>query len=136
MFFVNNNNYQIMGLKKGNTNNPNGRPKGSVNKINESLRATFSNIIENNLETFNNDLLVLQPKDRISMLIKMAEFILPKLRSVESESVLSPEEYQEFLKHKKTQERYNNMTDEEKFSELQRLRKMNDRAFARSLKNG
>ena len=64
---------------EGNT----GRPKGSVNKSSNEIRDTFQNLLNNNLEKIQDDLNELEPKDRIQMLLSLANYILPKLRSTE-----------------------------------------------------
>jgi hypothetical protein len=60
-----------------------GRPKGSVNKTSNEIRDTFQNLLNNNLEKIQDDLNELEPKDRIQMLLSLANYILPKLRSTE-----------------------------------------------------
>ena len=63
--------------------NNSGRPKGSVNKSSNEIRDTFQNLLNNNLEKIQDDLNELEPKDRIQMLLSLANYILPKLRSTE-----------------------------------------------------
>ena len=41
-----------MGLKKGQTNNPAGRPKGAINKANRELRDMIKDFLVENLENF------------------------------------------------------------------------------------
>ena len=41
-----------MGLKKGQTNNPAGRPKGTINKANRELRDMIKDFLAENLENF------------------------------------------------------------------------------------
>lgn len=70
-----------MGLPKGQTNNPNGRPKGSKNKSSAEIREMFSELISNNIEQLQNDLNKLEPKDRIKAMIDFSKFVVPSLRS-------------------------------------------------------
>ena len=69
-----------MGLPKGKTNNPNGRPPGKPNKITAELRTRIKSFLDDNFETVKNDWKKLEPKDRILMYEKMLSFALPKLR--------------------------------------------------------
>ena len=57
-----------MGLKKGQTNNPNGRPKGVPNKVTGDLRKWVDGLLNRNLLEMENDLQKLEPKDRLVIL--------------------------------------------------------------------
>lgn len=72
-----------MGLPKGKTNNPNGRPKGSKNKASENLRKSVLDLLDENWDTIQRDLKKLEPKDRLGFLEKLLPYTLPKLQSVE-----------------------------------------------------
>lgn len=80
-----------MPLKKGQTANPNGRPQGAQNKATGQIRAAFQQLIENNLQQLEADIKALEAKDRISLLIKISEFVLPKLQSMDITSQLELE---------------------------------------------
>ena len=69
---------------EGNT----GRPKGSVGKSNNKIRETFQLLLENNIEKIQEDLNELEPKDRIKLLLNLSNYILPKLRSIDLQSVI------------------------------------------------
>ena len=60
-----------------------GRPKGSVNKSSNEIRETFQLLLENNLEKIQDDLNELEAKDRIKLLLDLASFIIPKMKSVD-----------------------------------------------------
>lgn len=62
-------------------NRPNsgGRIKGTPNKITKDIRESFQNLIENNMELIENDLQLLEPIDRLEIVIKLTEFVIPKL---------------------------------------------------------
>jgi hypothetical protein len=60
-----------------------GRPKGSVNKSSNEIRETFQLLLSNNLEKIQDDLNELEPKDRIKLLLDLASFIIPKMKSVD-----------------------------------------------------
>ena len=67
---------------EGNT----GRPKGSVNKSSNEIRETFQLLLSNNLEKIQDDLNELEAKDRIKLLLDLASFIIPKMKSVDLKS--------------------------------------------------
>ena len=73
---------------KNKTNNPFGRPKGVPNKTTSEMRAVFSDLLNVNLETIQSDLDKLEPKDRLTILLKMSEYVIPRLQSTQMESVV------------------------------------------------
>lgn len=70
-----------MGLKKGQTNNPNGRPAGTPNKINGDLRLKIQSILNDNIDRVQDDLNSLDAKDRLQVLEKLLSYVLPKLQA-------------------------------------------------------
>lgn len=64
-----------------------GRQKGTENKITRDLKEVFKNIIDANLDTLEKDLQQLAPKERIDVIIKMSEFVLPKLQRVANDTI-------------------------------------------------
>jgi len=60
-----------------------GRPKGSVNKSSNEIREAFQLLLSNNLEKIQDDLNELEAKDRIKLLLDLASFIIPKMKSVD-----------------------------------------------------
>ncbi len=65
-------------MKKGQTNNPKGRPKNSPNKVTTELRQWISNLIDNNREQIEKDFMVLEPEKRIAVFEKFIQYVLPK----------------------------------------------------------
>ena len=63
-----------------------GRPKGSVNKSSNEIREAFQLLLSNNLEKIQDDLNELEPRDRIKLLLDLASFIIPKMKSVDLKS--------------------------------------------------
>ena len=78
-----------MAQLKGQTGNPFGRPKGSPNKTTSQIRRAFSTLVSDNIEQLQQDIDALEPKERINYIIKMAEFIIPKLQSVSIDDLAS-----------------------------------------------
>jgi DNA primase catalytic subunit len=70
-----------MNTKKNKTG---GREMGTPNKITKDIRESYQLLIENNLEQIETDLKELTPKERIEVLIKLSEYVIPKLNKVES----------------------------------------------------
>ena len=65
-------------MEKGKTNNPNGRPKGKPNKLTQDARAWLSAVIDKNRKQMERDLKALEPKDRLQMLEKLMQYVIPK----------------------------------------------------------
>jgi hypothetical protein len=66
-----------MGLKKGHTNNPDGRPKGTQNRTTQEIKQLFVEFLDKNIDTMQKDFERLEPKDRLYFIEKMAKLILP-----------------------------------------------------------
>jgi len=64
---------------EGNT----GRKAGSLNRATKDVRDAFTLLIENNIDTLQEDLNELEPKDRIKLLLDLSSFIIPKMKSVD-----------------------------------------------------
>jgi hypothetical protein len=67
---------------EGNT----GRKAGTPNKATKDIRDAFTLLIENNLSKLQEDLNGLEPKERVKLLLDMAQFVVPKLRSIDLQS--------------------------------------------------
>jgi DNA primase catalytic subunit len=57
-----------------------GRIKGTPNKITKDIRESYQLLIENNLDRLEDDIRELSPKDRIEILIRLTEYVVPKLQ--------------------------------------------------------
>ncbi len=71
-----------MGLRKGQTNNPAGRPKGIPNRLTKELRCTLKAVIDQELENLPEILDSLEGKDRLEFICKLLPYVLPKVESV------------------------------------------------------
>jgi hypothetical protein len=72
-----------MGCRKGQTNNPHGRPRGSRNKINIALRTRINKFLSDNWPTIMEDFKVLEPAQRIILFEKMLKYSIPQLKSLD-----------------------------------------------------
>lgn len=72
-------------MEKGKTNNPNGRPKGTPNKITQDVRQWLSTVIDKNRRQIERDLKALEPKERLQMLEKLMQYVIPKQQAVKAE---------------------------------------------------
>jgi hypothetical protein len=72
-----------MGSKFNGVRNIVGRPTGSPNVATAELRKKMNDLIENNLDKMQSDLNELEPKDRLRIIIDMAKFVLPNLKSID-----------------------------------------------------
>jgi hypothetical protein len=61
-----------------------GRPKGSGNKDLTEIRNAFQALIENNISQIEKDLQELEPAQRIKLIIDLANYVIPKLKTIES----------------------------------------------------
>lgn len=60
-----------------------GRPKGSKNIATAEIREKFKELVESNLSQFQNDLDTLEPKERLTIIMQIAKFILPTLKAID-----------------------------------------------------
>ena len=59
-----------------------GRQKGTPNRITKELRTLLKDILYQELEQVQERLELLEPKERIELLIKLMPYVLPKVTSV------------------------------------------------------
>jgi hypothetical protein len=62
-----------------------GRVKGSENKATGELRDFISHLVNENKDKLQNDLDMLEPKERVDAFIKLLEFTTPKLQRTQLE---------------------------------------------------
>ena len=59
-----------------------GRQKGTPNKLTKELRSLLKDILYQELDELQEKFKLLEPKERIELLIKLMPYILPKVTSV------------------------------------------------------
>lgn len=77
-----------MSRTKG-TEKTGGRSKGTPNKITGTLKEFISEIIDENRERIREDLEALEPKDRLQVLEKMMQYVIPKQKEMDLKNMLS-----------------------------------------------
>jgi len=80
-----------MGLKKGTTNNPNGRPKGTPNKTTSEMKDWVTSVVGKSQKQFERDLKKVDPEKRLAMIEKLLAFCIPKQQSISIEAQINAE---------------------------------------------
>lgn len=62
-----------------------GRKAGTPNKDNAPVKAALTELFNNNFHKVQADLDTLEPKDRLAVIIKLAEFVIPKPQRLDVE---------------------------------------------------
>ena len=91
VFLKTTNIYKKMGLKKGATNNPRGRPKGTPNKVTTDLRKWVDELLHDKRQLFIDDLGKLDPYQRTQMFEKLMQHVLPKQAAITVEGQIQAE---------------------------------------------
>lgn len=71
-----------MGLEKGKTNNPAGRPPGTPNKAGAELRERVTAFVADRWDQLESDFDDLTPRERMIFIEKLMAYTLPKLQAV------------------------------------------------------
>lgn len=76
-----------MGLRKGMTNNPAGRPKGATNKVGDQMREMIAAFLDQNFEKVKKDFKSrkLSTRDRLKFYTDLLPYAVPKLQSTTME---------------------------------------------------
>ena len=59
-----------------------GRKKGTPNRLTKELRTLLKDVLYSELETIDERLELLEPKERVELLIKLMPYALPKVTSI------------------------------------------------------
>ncbi len=82
--------------RKPGTPKTGGRKKGTPNKTTAELRSWLTRLLKQQKRTIINDLAALEPKDRLQMLEKLMQYVIPKQQSITADiSLLTDEELSE-----------------------------------------
>lgn len=71
-------------MRKGKTNNPNGRPKGKPNKVTTDLKEFVTKLLSKKQKQLEKDFDELEPVERWRMAEKLINYVIPKQRAVET----------------------------------------------------
>ena len=72
-----------MGLTKGRTNNPKGKPKGTPTKKNRELREWVQKFLERKTYDLERSWKELKPEQKFALFEKLLGFALPKPQSID-----------------------------------------------------
>lgn len=73
-------------FKAGHSGNPSGRPQGAKDKAQNDIKQAYQSLVEGNLsniETWLQEVAAKDPAKAIELMLRLSEFILPKIKSVE-----------------------------------------------------
>ncbi len=76
-----------------------GRIAGTPNKVTADVRSTIKKIIEDNIEQVSADIASLSPKDRVAIIEKLLQYVIPKIQAVEFDASKTVSTAQELLKN-------------------------------------
>jgi hypothetical protein len=68
-----------------------GRAKGTPNKVTTDLRTWINELLDNSRERLETDLNALEPKDRLIILEKLMQYVIPKQQSVSIDAQIQAE---------------------------------------------
>ena len=75
--------------QKGQSGNPSGRPEGSKNKSTQIIRESIQLIVENNIDSIQDSLDLMNPKDKMKFILDLMKLVLPALRPEDEIQILS-----------------------------------------------
>jgi len=108
-----------MGLKKGQTNNRDGRPKGVPNKATSEIKEKVQKLIDSNIDSIENDIKNLEPKDRAVIFERYLQYAIPKQQSISVEAQINAE-------YEALERLLNNLSDEAIDKIAEKLIKLNN----------
>jgi len=71
-----------MGLKRGMTNNPRGKPPGSLNKLSRDMKQTIHEFLTENWDEVVIEFHKLKGKDKLNFYKDMMQYDLPKMQAM------------------------------------------------------
>ncbi|WP_372751609.1 hypothetical protein [Labilibaculum sp.] len=55
-----------------------GRKKGTLNKQTAKIKEVVYSVVTNNIDQLQSDIDLLEPKDRINVMLKLLDYVIPK----------------------------------------------------------
>lgn len=62
-----------------------GRAKGTPNKVTTELRQWVAKVVKKNRRQLEDDLAALEPKDRVAMLERLMQYVIPKQQNFKAD---------------------------------------------------
>ena len=98
-----------MKFQKGVSGNKAGRPAGCEGKVKKDIRSAFESIVEGNLSNIENwlsDVAADNPAKALEFVLRISEFVVPKMRSVEYRPVEPEKNYEVMAAIQRVNETY------------------------------
>lgn len=71
-----------MGLPKGQTNNPNGRPKGTPNRTTKEVKDLLNQFISDNLDDLQSEYDKLESEKKLQFFERVLKYVIPQQREI------------------------------------------------------
>lgn len=71
-----------MGLKKGQTNNPKGKPPGAINRLSRDVRQTITDFLNENWPEVEQEFHKLKGRDKVNFFRDLLQYAIPKMQAV------------------------------------------------------
>lgn len=62
-----------------------GRAKGTPNRVTATVKEWLSELIDNNRQRIENDIELLEPKDRLQIMERLMQYVIPKQQAVKAD---------------------------------------------------
>jgi parvulin-like peptidyl-prolyl isomerase len=62
-----------------------GRAKGTPNRVTATVKEWLSELIDNNRKRIENDIELLEPKDRLQIMERLMQYVIPKQQAVKAD---------------------------------------------------
>jgi len=99
-----------------------GRKAGVPNRSTAELREWVQKLVQSNMAQVKRDLKELEPKERLDVIERLMRYVLPRQQAITAEvEGANTTEWEQFQAWKRTNARYEAMTDEELQAEIERM---------------